>query len=166
MAINFTGEKEQNLLVEKGDYEVIAELSWRKPASGGEPYINVAFHIRDDVDQKYAKRIIWDPIYRNKKTGELQTNKINGLLSTIKESERKKSFNDYDELIQYLSGKPLKITVEISNKDFNDPNSEKKNTVKMNSYMPTEYPEVKSSIAGEENIKPNNVGFTTDDLPF
>nr|DAO54090.1 MAG TPA: Protein of unknown function (DUF669) [Caudoviricetes sp.] len=165
--LNFTGIKESNefVLVDKGEYEVIVNLSWKKPISGGDPYINCAFKIRKDVDQKFGGRIIWDSIYKDKKTGDFQKNKINGLLSTIKEEERKKSFNDYDELIQYLNDKPMRVVIDLANKDFNDPNSEKKNIVKYMSYLPTNFPEVKNIDEQEIETKLPE-GFSLSDLPF
>ena len=170
--LEFTGQANNNFdLVTKGDYEVVINMEWKRTKTG-DNYINCAFKIRKDVDQPYGGRIVFDPIYKTKATGEFSPSKINGILSTIPNA--KLTFENYDELIQYCNGMPMRITVESEAIDSDDPNSKMKNIVKFGSYMPTRFPLGENQ---EAVVEPQSTGesildevekteIDASDLPF
>lgn len=108
--LHFDGkvENKEYELITDGDYEVTLEAEWAKTKSGDQ-YINCKFTIRKDVDQKFGGRIIFDGIYKNKTTGEYNSSKINGILNAIPAA--KQDFEDYDDLIQYINGQNMIISI-------------------------------------------------------
>ena len=111
--LHFDGKVQENKefeLIEEGDYEVTLEAEWAKTKYSGEQYNNCKFTIRKDVDQKFGGRMVFDGIYKNKTTGEYNSSKINAILAAIPCA--KMDFNDYDELIQYINGQNMIITIK------------------------------------------------------
>lgn len=158
MALNFTGKVDQTVeLVEKGDYEVVLTCEYARKYSDNEQYINCKFKIRDDVEQSFAGRYVFDAIYKQKGTDDYNKTKINGLLSAIPNA--KLDFDDYDELVQYLNGSKMIISVDIE--PANTYHQNDKNIVKYLSYRPSEI-ETVSNIGNEEESWTEVDG----DLPF
>lgn len=111
--LHFDGKVQENKEFEpiaEGDYEVTLEAEWAKTKSTNEPYINCKFRIRKDVEQKFGGRMVFDGIYKNPTTGEYRAEKINAILMAIPCA--KMDFNDYDELIQYINGQNMIISIK------------------------------------------------------
>lgn len=171
MALNFTTnetEKKEFDLIEPGDYEFLLNLEWKKQKNGN-TYLNCAYRIRKDVEQKYQGRLVFDAIYRSKNNPqELNPTKIKAILNAIPNA--RKEFEDYDELIQYLNGVELKATVEIEPANPEYASSKDKNIIKFCSQKITEQPsgiKVASNVSQEENPFANLTTFDlSQDLPF
>lgn len=149
--LHFTANPETNLEpITPGSYEVELTAEWKKTREDV-PYINCCFKIREDVEQEFKGRLVFDGIYKSKKTGELQASKINGILSTI--PNVKQDFESYDELLQYINGTKMIITIDIEEADPSIENSKDRNILVYMSYKPTQHP-----VKLEE--------ITDDDLPF
>lgn len=163
MALNFSGKIDSNYeLIEKGDYEVTLQCEWAKKMSNpNELYINCKFKIREDVEQSFGGRFVFDSIYKQKGTSDYNKTKINGILGAIPRA--KLDFEDYDELIQYLNGQNMVITIEVER--ANEYHSTDKNVVKYLSYRPSE---VLAPVQDEN--EPEGWGDTMTmidgDLPF
>nr|DAR59117.1 MAG TPA: Protein of unknown function (DUF669) [Caudoviricetes sp.] len=160
MALNFTGKVDQNYeLIEKGDYEVILNCEYKKTNAGAN-YINCKFQIRNDVEQSFGGRYVFDSIYKNAGTGDYNKTKINAILAAIPNA--KLDFDDYDELVQYLNGQLMVITVDIEPANQYHPNSDK-NIVKYLSYRPSEVggETAPAASAPEDDWQP-----VDGDLPF
>lgn len=154
--LHFDGKVQENKEFEPivdGDYEVTLEAEWAKTKSTSEPYINCKFTIRKDVDQKFGGRIIFDGIYKSKTTGEYNASKINGILMAIPCA--KMDFNDYDELIQYINGQNMIISIKTQEAQGDYP---ARNIVEFCSYRTTE------NLPKTE--KPTLTEVTDEDLPF
>jgi len=186
MALHFTGQVTNNFeLIEPNDYETTINLEYKK-TNAGELYINCKFAIRDDVEQDFQRRIVFDGIYKSKATGEFQANKINALLAAVNANEEhpRWDFDDYDDVIQFLNDKKVKVTVEMQKADLNNPSSSDRNTIKFLSYRPTEYKEVVYTAPitqnaqpvfeqpileptkQEETVEDKGFSFDVNDLPF
>lgn len=162
MALHFDGKVADNsefVLIEPGQYAVVLNAEWQKTKLG-DPYINCIFKIRKDVEQDFGGRIVFDGIYKDKKTGGLREDKINGILSTVKNPRT--DFEDYDDLIQYFNGLEMYVDIIIDKADPEVPNSKDKNVIKYLSYAPY-VSEVASSAATAET---NNAIEDNDELPF
>lgn len=145
MALTFTAKLENTYeLIKEGEYEFILKAEW-KQTKDGNPYINFVWQIRKDVEQENAGRIIFDPLYRNKETGEFSASRINGLLSAI--PNVKLDFEDYDDLIQYMNGQCMRAKVGIKKANPEDPLSKDRNNIVFGSYRPTAHPYVDATIA-------------------
>lgn len=184
MPLHFTGQVTTGFdPIEPDDYETTISLEYKK-TQAGDLFINCRFTIREDVDQDFQRRIIFDGIYKSKTTGEYSPSKINALLAAINTNEDNPQwdFEDYDDLIQFLNGKNVKITVELQKADPNNPSSTDKNVVKYLSYRPTDFKATNFSATITQNNEPvfNNkqqeetkqeetkqeAGFNPDDLPW
>lgn len=158
MALNFTGKVESNL-IKNGEYEVVLKVEWEKTMNG-DKYMKCVYTIREDVEQEYVGRLVFDGIYCDEK-GVYDERKINAILSTIENP--KCDFEDYDEVVQYLNGKLLKI--EIGAKTSGDKN---KNVIKFWTAKPTNHPEYThhiETVAGVINVS-NQTEIEDEDLPF
>lgn len=156
MALNFTGKNDSKYeLIEKGDYEVTLQCEWAKKKNDpSKLYINCKFKIREDVEQSFPGRLVFDSIYQQENTGDYNKTKINGLLGAIPRA--KLDFEDYDELIQYLNGKNMIISIEVEK--ANQWHSEDRNVVKYLSYRPSEVP-----MATVAEPAPKALVFNDDD---
>lgn len=130
--LEFTGtNQKEKILVEKGTYDCILTASWQK-TKAGDKYINCKFKIRSDVNQRFQNAVIFDGIYKSKNSDELSANKINGILSAI--PNPKLSFENYDELIQYISDKPMLVDIDIEPADPTNNTTTDRNIIKYLSY--------------------------------
>jgi len=130
-------------LIEPGRYNCTLTTEWRE-TRGGDAYINCAFRIDRDGNQKYGGRIVFDGIYKSKTTGDYQASKINALLATI--PKPKTDFEDYDELLLYLNGIKVNVEIDIEPADSERPMSKDKNIITYLSYRPVENNNESSSI--------------------
>jgi hypothetical protein len=131
MALQFTGKVESNYTpAPRGNYEVTLKVAYDK-TNGGATYIKVTSVIRSDIKQEIegqGGKLVFDGIYKNKTTGEYNQRRIDYILSAIPNARL--TFEDYDDVVQYLNGKTVKIAVDVERKDEENPDSDLKNTVK------------------------------------
>lgn len=159
--LNYTGQKtkSEHELVRKGIYEFRLAAEWKQFGSD-EPFISLSYIIRDDVDQDFKKRIVFGGIYKNKETREFPSGTINAILSTQKNPRI--SFEDYDDLIQYLNGLCFRAEVDIKQADPTRENSKDKNIITPCSHLPSLV-----EANGEATIVSSNLpDIQEDDLPF
>lgn len=138
-AINFGEEFDSNgefALIDEGKYEVSIDKIEPKESSKGNKYLNVVFKIRNDVNQEFKNRKLFYRI--NSKEGDptgYDFNRLNKLIITQKNTANyKKYFTDVDEVLQYLIGLHLIVTVEIA---FDDYSQKDRNNVKDWSFEPS-----------------------------
>ena len=163
MALNVSGKVDSDYeLIEKGDYEVTLNCEYKK-TNAGTLYINCKFAIRKDVEQSFGGRYIFDAIYKTQGTDDFNKTKINAILAAIPNA--KLDFADYDELVQYLNGQNMVISVDIE--PANQYHQNDKNIVKYLSYRPSEVgaidSDTKTSTSSNETESWEPVG---GDLPF
>lgn len=167
MALNFTGKTDSTYeLIEKGDYEVTLTCEWAaKKSDPNDHYINCKFTIRPDVEQSFGGRIVFDAIYKQTNTQDYNASKINGLLGAIPRA--KLDFETYDELVQYLNGHNMIISVDIE--PANAYHSSDKNVVKYLSYRPSEVPmaaPVTTPATTGVSLLDDGMTMVDGDLPF
>ena len=153
-------------LIEEDEYEFELKTEWAT-TKAGDKYINCIFKIRDDVEQNYQNRLVFDGIYRLKSTGEFQYSKIKKLIECLPNPVY--SFEDYDEVIQLLSGALIRAKVKIEYADEARPGSKDKNVIGYLSYLPTNHPTKKVVAPTVESVKnqPQNTDVTDEeDIPF
>ena len=146
--------KDEFELIEPGRYDCTLVTEWRE-TRGGDAYINCAFRIDKDRNQKFGGRIVFDGIYKSKTTGDYQASKINALLATI--PNPKTDFEDYDELLLYLNGIKVNVEIDIEPADPERPMSKDKNIITYLSYQPVE----------DNNSSTSGINIPNDaDIPF
>ena len=161
-------EKEEYSLIPTGEYEVILEKAEIKTAqSSGKPYINMKFRIRNDVEQPQQGRVIFESIFLGKNSNQFDTKKLGAIMNcAVGVWIAKYSFADDDEVVQYINGLAMRLTIELNGPD--DYHTEDYNQVKYCSYKQTN---VKAKTLGgveEMNAKFDGIVEVIDDsdLPF
>lgn len=139
LSLNFGEEFDTNgefPLVDDGKYEVAIEKIEPKESKKGNKYLNVTFIIRKDVDQEFKNSRLFYRI--NSKEGDptgYDFNRLNKIIITQKNTANyKKYFTDIDEVLQYLVGLHLVLTVETT---FDDYSQKDRNVVKDWSFEPS-----------------------------
>ena len=165
--LNFKGAKQENTEykpVDKGEYEVVLTAEWKDKLDKSGKFINCAFRIREDVEQKHQGRLVFDGIYESKTNkGVYQPAKIEGILDTVADANYE--FKNYDEVIQYINGLAMRVEVQIEPADPEKPNSKDRNIIKYLSYKPTLHPLAGGGENPFKNIK-NADEIDVDSLPF
>lgn len=161
-------EKKEFQLIDEGEYEFELKVEWAKTKSSNEPYINCILKIRDDVDQKFQGSLVFDGIYKSKKSGEFNPGKIKSIIEAMRNPVYK--FEDYDELIQHLNGNFVRANVLIEEADETIPNSRTRNVIEYKSYKTTKYPNKGVSAPTVESVKKETESRfeeeSDDDIPF
>lgn len=164
-------------VIDAGDYEVVLKITKKRTKDLKKDYANLDFKIRDDVEQKFQGSHVFDKVFRDVANPEwFDTKKFGSILVTQKTREGyKPKWDEVDELIQWLNGAVLKITIE---KVFDDYSQKEENRVKYLSYKPTElgpYVEPVKNAEGKKEEKQDqaqaggnveNLDIPKDDLPF
>lgn len=178
--LEFNAKAPENVgysLIEPGTYAVTLSAEWDKTKAGDE-YIKLTFKIKKDVEQDFGGRIVFDGIYKDKETKVLKEDKINAILSTVKNPQT--HFEDYDELIQYFNGLEMAVDIEIDKANPEDPNAKDKNRIKYCSYKPLVLEASEANVPaagaqtaqggqtaqGAQNTADNIKSLDEDDLPF
>lgn len=176
--LNFGEEFDTNgefELIDEGKYEVVIEKVEPKISKNQKKYLNITFKIRDDVDQDFKKRKLFYRINEkdNDPTG-YDFNRLNKIIITQKNTKNyQKYFADTDEVLQYLVGLHLVITVEVA---FDDYSQKDRNNVKDWAFEPSvwdtqEHP-AKIEKANTESLEATAkeaekvLDLPDDDLPF
>lgn len=137
-SLNFGEEFDTNgefALIDDGKYEAVIEKVEPKESQKGTKYLNVTFKIRNDVDQEFKNRKLFYRITEKEGDPCYDFNRINKLIITQKNTANyKKYFTDVDEVLQYLIGLHLIITVETA---FDDYSQKDRNNVKDWAFEPS-----------------------------
>ena len=160
---DYSYTKEQSYsLVSEGDFEVFVEKMERKVSPSGKEKLSLTFRIREDVEQGFKNRVMFEDIWTEKDNPKYFNRKrINKLLNTQEDDlEDGQSFETINDIIDFMVGKPLIIHVAI---EFDNYRGDDVNTI---SFYKKSKVGVKS-IGKPVNEKPNgNLPIIDDDLPF
>ena len=146
-------------LVKEGDYEALVEKMEVKTLPSGKNKLAVWFRIRNDVEQPYANKVLFDDIWAEKNNPEIFNRKrINQLLGT-QEIEDGREFASIKDIISFLDKAPLIIHVGI---ELNEWKGEDVNVIKY--YKKSK---LVAKKVGEETANTATSGTIEDeDLPF
>jgi hypothetical protein len=138
-------------LIDEGKYEVFIKEALIKTTINGKEKIAIQFKIRDDVQQKFQNRVIFEDIWKERETEFFNRKRLNQLLGT-QSFEDGKTFDSIQDLLQSLKGINLVIKV---NKEMDDYKNEEVNSV----YFYESSKHKPKTIAAPKEIK-------DEDLPF
>lgn len=124
------GAKKEFDPIAEGTYEaIVTEVKIGKSSSGND-MITATLTIRDDVDQKFGKRKLWDYIVDTDKTKW----KIQQVAKAIGLDNGKK-INTIQEFAQHLQYGQVKITIKHQEEEYN---GEKKTRERISNYSASE----------------------------
>lgn len=163
-------EKETYDLIKQGNYEVTldtAEIrSFKSDAT--KKYLSLKFVIRRDVEQPHIGRSIFESVFRDKENpSQFDHRKLQRIILTQKDKPTfQKTFANEDELIQYLNGLNMQIT--ISEKEPDAYHDTEYNEVAYLSYRPSNIKfqtlgETSPSVSQPQKV---NINDYSDELPF
>lgn len=161
--LDFKGANDREYeLIAKGTYEVVLTAEWKEV--NGKKAINCKYLIRDDVEQNYQGRLVFDTIWESKtKKGEFTPSKIEKILDAIPNARYQ--FANYDEWIQYVTGMPMRVDIVINPADPQKPESKDRNEIRYDSWRQSLKPFVTGSGVSFGNVKPQT-DVSLSDLPF
>lgn len=157
-------------LLQAGKREcILEEIVEKEPKNGGSKYLNLKWRIRDDVEQPDAGRVIFESFFKDKETNDYRTSQIGSLLRAQgkkKEEGGTYDFEDYDELMQFVTG--MKVELEITLNDPDEYHDETYNQVKYCSYKPTKHAPATLGEPVDSNLNksPKTGDIEQEDLPF
>lgn len=108
--------KDAYSLIEKGEYELQITQMTINVSTSGKEYLAIRFKIRDDVEQKFKNRIIFENIWHEKDNPEYFNRKrIGSLLGTQADDISAESI---EEVMEIMEGAYLIGVVDIVHNDY------------------------------------------------
>lgn len=164
---------DSNGLVKENDYEVTIERMEVRTIPSGKMKLTLMYRIRDDVEQSFKNKCLFEDIWTEKDNPEVFNRKrINQLLGTqdVKDGQE---FADINEVINFLLGANLIIHVtiefdtfheeDVNNVAYYKSSKHKPQTIGSVEETPVEQEPAKK-VEKQEVIKDNII--TDDDLPW
>lgn len=164
-------------LMEPGEYELLITDAFETATNGGTPYVSVKSVVRNDVEQKYQNKPIFDSLWLTEGAAPYTERKINSIDKVLGMPEA--TYAGYDDWGNAIRGRAIRAKITHSKaKPGYDPREQ------VSFYMGTRYPDVKhvfkdpvpthdyKSAAAAPTTpagRPASAGFTPvsdDDLPF
>lgn len=153
-------------LMDVGEYELIIISAGTAYTAGNTEYVKIESVVRNDVDQKYKNKHVFDSLWLSEKAMEFTERKINTVDKALEMPEA--TYESYDEWGAGIVGRAIRAKITHSKPQPGyDPREQ------VSTYMPTKNPAVMHAFAEElqrsGGVSTKNSGFTEvedDKLPF
>lgn len=145
-------------LIDDGKYEVFIKEASIKTTPSGKEKISIQFKIREDVDQAFKGRIVFEDIWKERETQFFNRKRLNQLLGTQNMTDGK-VFESINEVLTALVGANLVIKV---NKEFDDYRQEEINRV----YFYETSKKQPQKLGETKNKNLEKIEIKDEDLPF
>lgn len=109
--VNYDDIVEGNDLIPVGDYEVIVRSVEERVTKNGKQHISIQLSVRNDIDQKYKNKVVFESLWQKKDTGKYQMKQFNTISKALK-IPNGKNYNSLDELISDWMHKVAKIRIK------------------------------------------------------
>lgn len=121
MTYTYKNDNDYSLLPE-GDYECVIELMEETTiVSTGTPKVSVKLRVRDDVEQGYQNRVLFDDIWKEKENKQFYNQKkINRILGAIGGVSEGQEFAGIEDVCKFCTGGYLIAHVVIEHDTYND----------------------------------------------
>lgn len=144
------GKKNEFETISEGKYEaIVKEVEVTKSKSGND-MIKITVVLRDDVNQKFAKRKLWDYLVASEKA-KWKFNQVAKAIG-IENGAKVATIQEFAKAMQF---QPVKITVKHEQDEYN---GETKTREKIDRYEPTDH------VASGNN--PFNTPSNDSSIPF
>lgn len=115
--VNYDDVFEGNDLIPEGEYEVIVKKAEEKEVKdGSKKYISIQLSVRNDIDQRYKNKIIFESLWKAKATGKYNMRQFNTISKALKIQNGKK-YESLDELLSDWDNKT--VMVKIKHEEYN-----------------------------------------------
>lgn len=160
-------------LMEPGEYELLITDVFETATNSGTKYVSIRSVVRNDVDQKYQNKLIFDSLWLTENATQYTERKINTIDKVLNMPEA--TYEGYDDWGKAIRGKAIRARITHSKSQAGyDPREQ------VSFYMGTRYPDLKhvfrDPMPTHDNPAPARAsaasptsGFTQvqdDDLPF
>jgi hypothetical protein len=162
MSYTFEKRPDQYSLIVEGEYEVTLELISEASTMSGKKKLDIAFRIRQDVEQEHQNRVIYEAIWQEKDTNYYNRKRLNQLLGSQEVTDGT-TFNSIQEIIDTLKNAKLRVKVIVAFDDY-----KKTDVNKIAYYSKTQKPNKKLGDITVKDTKQatNKPQLNDDDLPF
>lgn len=119
--MSYTYNKEEYELLKDGEYECVVDNIRIAETTTGKEYINLTFKIRDDIEQEYQGRLIFESIWKEKDSDYFNRKRLNKILQTqaeigyVKEGQE---FKDIEDVLDTIAGSFLICVVGKRMNDY------------------------------------------------
>jgi len=121
MSESYVFEKVSQLM-DEGEYEVRIEKVERKMLPSGKEKLQITYRVRDDVEQKYQNRCVFEDIWAERENPEMFNRKrINQLLGT-QAIEDGHTFDSINDVINFLLGCNLVVHISVEFDEYRNEN--------------------------------------------
>lgn len=116
-SVNYDDVYEGNDLIPVGNYEVIVKIAEEKDTKdGSKKYVNIQLAVRNDIDQKYKNKIIFESLFKGKESGKYNMKQFNTISKALKIPNGK----NYSSLFELLADWNNKTAlVKIKHEEYN-----------------------------------------------
>lgn len=120
--VNYEEAFEGNTLMKEGDYEILVAKAKQDQTKGGTDCINMQLVVRNDIDQQYKNKCIFNSMFKGRETGQYHSGMLNTMAKALK-IENGKRYDSLDALLADFVGKTAKVT--IKHETYNDKTNER-----------------------------------------
>lgn len=159
MSYLYSKKEDQYSLIAEGEYEVTLEQITEASTMSGKKKLDIAFRLRNDVEQEHQNRVVYEAIWQEKDTNYYNRKRLNQLIGS-QEVEDGTTFNTVQEIIDLLKGAKLVIKVVVAYDDYR-----KVDVNKVAYYSKTKKPNKKLGDIKVKDTK-ETIEISDDDLPF
>jgi hypothetical protein len=144
--------------IAEGDYEAIISEAKISTSQSGNPMITVTLTIRDDIQQQFTKRKVWDYLVDTEKA-KFKFQQLAKALA-IPEGTNIATIQDFAKAIQYAC---VGITIKNREEEYK---GEKKVKDYVSAYKPSKAPARETTQADPFQTTPSPQKPSNNDLPF
>lgn len=110
--VNHEEAFEGNDLIPEGNWEVVVKEAKEKTTEGGRKHINIQLTVRNDVNQKYKNKVIFDTIWTKKDDNETYNMANLQTVAKALDIPNGKAYTSLEELLADWQGKGAKVYVK------------------------------------------------------
>lgn len=154
-------QNQEFTLLDEGFYEVKIDSMETKTLPSGKEKVAIQFRVRDDIEQKFQNRVVFEDIWKERDSDFYNRKRLNQLMGTqgFKDGT---TFANIHELCDEMKGRFLRIKVTKAHDEYYD---EERNGIAF--YKSTEHPAKSFDDKPKEKFEPKSEPeIGEDDLPF
>ena len=153
-------------LMKPGEYEILILEVFEDYTEGGTHMLKMHGVVRNDVEQEYKNKHVWDTMWLTEKAEPFTVRKMNTIDKVLGMPEAE--YASYDAWGKAVAGKPVRVKVTHSK-----PNGDYEPREQVSYYIATRYPSVAHEMPKMANgrpatgpLEPSGFVETDEDIPF